>query len=187
MKWRWAWAALPLGLIAVLTFGPRRPSALPPTALPLPRAPAPAAAPLVTAAAEERYPVDLEQLRARLPDNAYWEMGAPTEDPEKLKSRAEHARRMNELYGKILSGTGTEDEIHRYYEERRRISQDYIQFAATVLAEHGDRLPEQDRGLYQLTIQMHRDRLAAIPRDIAQAIARKREQDRKREEWSGRK
>ena len=70
----------------------------------------------------------------------------------------------------------------------RRISEDYIQLSAMVLSEAGDRLPERDRGLYQLTIQMHRDRLAAIPREIDQAFARKKEQDRKREDWlAGRK
>jgi len=173
-----------LGLIAVLFPGQRgsTPDPAPAASSPPPRPPAPAAAPLLTPS-EEQYPVDLAELRARLPGNAYWQMGAPTEDAEALRARAEHARRMNDLYGKVLSGTGSEEEIRRYYEERRRISEDYIQLSALVLREAGDRLPERDRGLHELTIQMHRDRLAAIPREIDQAIARKREQDRKREEW----
>jgi hypothetical protein len=187
MKWRWVWAALPLGLMAILFPGYRagEPERAPAAPSPFPREPAPSAAFVSSVAnVDDKYPVDLDQLRARLPDNAYWQLGAPTEDPEALRERAEHARRMNELYGKVLSGTGSDDEIRRYYEERRRISQDYIQLSALVLSEVGDRLPDRDRGLYQLTIQMHRDRLAAIPRELDQAIARKKEQDRKREEWT---
>ena len=187
MKWRWVWAALPLGLIAILFPGHRGavPEPAPATPSPLPRAPAPAAAPLVAGVTnvDDKYPVDLDELRSRLPGNAYWQLGAPTEDREELRERADHAHRMNDLYGKVLSGTGSDEEIRRYYDERRRISEDYIQLSALVLSEAGDRLPERDRGLYQLTIQMHRDRLAAIPREIDQAFARKKEQDRKREDW----
>ena len=129
------------------------------------------------------YPVDLERLRARIPDNVYWRMGAPTTDPQALQVRAEEEQRWNQLYGKVLSGTASEDELRRYYDHRRRLSEDYIALARLVLQEYTAELPERDRGLYQLSIEMHTTRLAEIPRQIDDALARKQTQEQRREEW----
>ncbi|SRR6266545_416082 len=124
------------------------------------------------------YPVNLEELRRRLPDNLYWTLGAPTDDEGVLRQRAERARQTNELYGKVLSTTATEAEIARYYAERRRVSEDYIQFAELVLAHHRDQLPADQIGLYELSIKLHRARLADIPRDMNDALARRRAKNR---------
>ncbi|MGK3988480.1 hypothetical protein WME99_35885 [Sorangium sp. So ce136] len=129
------------------------------------------------------YPVDLERLRAQLPDNLYWQLGAPTDDPGELQARADEQERWDDLFGKVQSNTASEEEVRRYYEHRRRVSEDYIQLASLALAQHGDELPERDRGLYELSIEMHRSRLAEIPRLIEGALARKQAQDRARDEW----
>ena len=129
------------------------------------------------------YPVDLERLRARIPNNLYWLMGAPTKDPGALQARAEAEQRWNQLFGKVQSGTASEEEIQRYYDHRRQLSQDYIEMARLVLQEYAGELPERDRGLYELSIEMHTTRLAEIPRQIEDALARKQDQDRRREEW----
>lgn len=131
------------------------------------------------------YPVDLAALRAKLPDNLYWQLGAPTEDAAVLAVREEEERRMNDLFGKVQSGTASEEEIHRYHERRKEISEDYIEFASLVLEEHGAELPERDRGLYALSIDMHRDRLRALPRQSEDALARKRARDQRRAERRG--
>lgn len=143
-------------------------------------------APLPMADAEilsNPYPMDLERLRARLPNNLYWELGAPTADPAVLQRRAEEERRRNELFGKVQSGTATEEEINRYYDHRRRLSEDYLAFSTLMLAEYGAQLTERDRGLYELSIQMHRARLQDLPRQHEESLARKRVQDQRREEW----
>ncbi|HEU4409089.1 MAG TPA: hypothetical protein VFS43_27775 [Polyangiaceae bacterium] len=127
--------------------------------------------------------VDLDKLRAKLPDNAYWRLGAPTKDPDVVRARVDDERRRNELYGKVLSNTASEEEIRGYYAERRKISEDYIEFAATALNDYGDRLPDQERGLYELSIKMHTKRLGELPGQIDDALARKKVQDRRREEW----
>lgn len=132
----------------------------------------PVAAP--PSAASSAFPVDLEQLRRRLPDNLYWTLGAPTEDRETLRERDERARRSNELYGKVLSSTASDEEIAAYYAERRRVSEDYIEFSALVLAEYRDQLPEEQVGLYELSINLHRARLVEIERDKGEALARRR-------------
>jgi hypothetical protein len=166
---------------------PREAPVAAPTPEPRPAAsvsPAPAPAPASTPFVDSRTPaVDLERLRAELPDNLYWKTGSPTDDPDVLRERAEEDRRWNDLYGKVLSNTASEDEIHRYYDHRRRISEDAIQFATRVLQEFGDQLSEEEKGLYALSVRMHRTRLDEIPREISDALARKAAQDKRREEW----
>jgi hypothetical protein len=135
--------------------------------------------PPLAAAGASSYPVDLEGLRARLPNNLYWVLGAPTDDPDTLRQRAERARLTNELYGKVLSTTATEEEIQRYYAERRRVSEDYIEFAEMVLTAYRDRLPTEHVGLYELSIRLHSARLDEIPRDQEEALARLRAKQRR--------
>jgi hypothetical protein len=127
-------------------------------------------------------PVDLAALRKELPDNVYWELGAPTEDPGVLARRREEEQRMNDLLGKVQSGTATEEEINQYYERRRQISEDYIEFATRVLEKHRGQLSDEDTGLYALGVKMHRARLEEIPRKVNDALERKKLQERRREE-----
>lgn len=132
------------------------------------------AARIAAAAAEApRYPVDLEWLRSRIPDNLYWEHGAPTSDVEVAKRRAEAAKRSNDAYGRVLSGEASEQEIRDYYAQKRKLSQDYLALSLLVLEEKGAELPERDRGMFELSAKMHRDRLTQIERDQADALARR--------------
>ncbi|ATB32801.1 hypothetical protein [Melittangium boletus] len=160
---------------------PSRPPAQTPTEQPAPGSPD------NTLAAEDppQHPVDLVKLREELPDNLYWKLGAPTKDPKVLQQREEETRRWNALHGKVLSNTATEEEIHQYYEHRREVSEDFIQFASRVLEEYGPRLSEQERGLYELSIRMHNTRLEEMPREVDDALARKQRQDQLREAWRG--
>lgn len=132
---------------------------------------------------EGDYVVDLERLRARRPDNLYWRLGEPTKDPQVLQARAEEEQRWNELFGKVQSNTASVGEIREYYDHRRRVSEDYLEFASLVLQEYGDELPERDRGMYELSTQLHRARLEEIPRQTEDALARKRAHDTRKEEW----
>lgn len=129
-------------------------------------------------------PVDLERIRAKLPpDNLFWEMGAPTQDPEVLRKRAEAEHQWNELFGRVQSGEATEADIHRYFDYRRKLSEDYISVARSVLSEYGDALPLQERGLYELSIKMHTTRLEEMPRKEEEALARRELQARRQREW----
>jgi len=132
---------------------------------------------------DEGYPVQLEKLRTEIPKNRYWLDSEPTNDPEVLKRREVEAAAWNDLHGKVLSGTATSDEIRTWVDHRRQVSQDAIEFAQRVLDEHGSELPDRDRGLLELAIQMHRTRLDELPRQESEARARKVEQDRRRAEW----
>jgi hypothetical protein len=127
--------------------------------------------------------VDLDAVRDALPDNLYWKMSAPTTDPAEVARREEERDRWNREYGKVLSGTATEEEIDAYFALRRTISEDAIAFSDHLLDHYGDVLPERDVGLLELARRLHRARLEEMPRRMADARDRKREQDRLREAW----
>lgn len=129
------------------------------------------------------YPLDLAQLREVTAGNLYWETGVPTSDQEVAKARAERAKAANVLYGKVLSGTGTEEEVRTYFAERKREHEDAIRFAQAALDAGGADLPDKDRGLLLLAIELNGARLAELPRGLEEALARRAEQDRRRAEW----
>jgi hypothetical protein len=144
----------------------------------LPRRAAPGAG--VKLPADQSRPIDLSRLRQQLPDSAYWRDDAPTTDPAQAARRVEEERRWNVLYGKVLSGTASGTEIDGYYDRLRRRSEDYLHLAETALAQP---LPERERALLVLAARMNRERLASLPREREQALARKRLQDQRRAEW----
>ena len=180
---------------AVTPPAPPAPAAAPPPATPPPAAPtAPVTGsvmkdylqpPSVDAEGEgaRPYPIDLAALRAKLPDNLYWSLAAPTTDEAVLKQREDESRRWNDAFGRVQAGEATEAEIRDYYARRRKVSEDMLQFATTVLADYGDQLPDRDRGLYELSINMHRTRLSEYPRQEEDAQARRREQESRRAQW----
>ena len=119
-----------------------------------------------------RYPVDLDVLRRELPNNRYWEDGAPTSDPEVAKARAARAEAGNARLGRIQANEAPPEEIRAYYADRRALSRDYLALAEHVLATRGAALPERDRGMFELSVQLHRDRLRQIDRDESDALGR---------------
>jgi hypothetical protein len=127
--------------------------------------------------------VDLEAVRAAMPDNLYWKLSAPTQDPRLIEERAAERARWNVEYGKILSGTASEEEIRAYFDHRARLSGDYVEFVTHVLDHYEETLPERDVGLLKLARRLHQARLEEIPRKVEEALERKREQDAAREAW----
>jgi hypothetical protein len=127
--------------------------------------------------------VDMEEVRAALPDNLYWQTSAPTDDPALLEARERDKAYRNEQYGKILSGTGTDAEILGYYDHRMRASTDYVQFVDHLLERYGSDLTDQDLTLLHLAKRLHQARLEEIPRRIQEARERKAEQDEARRKW----
>lgn len=160
------------------------PSPLEPSPKPPPRAPPPPLEPAGPFVGDARpHPVNLQRLRAELPDNLYWLEGAPTTDEEALRDRADRTRARKELAARIQANDATPEEIASYYAQRERLSSDFVAFAARVLELYGDTLPEQERGLYTLTVQLHRARLDELPKQREEALARYAEAERRRAQW----
>jgi hypothetical protein len=122
-------------------------------------------------AAAPPYPVKLDALRAQIPDNRYWSLGAPTSDPAVAKLRAARAEQDNRDLGRITANEATPEQIRTYYAERRAISKDYLELAELVLKQI-DALPERDRGMFELSANLHRARLQQIDRDQTDALTR---------------
>jgi len=195
------WLAVAFGLVAALGVAawwlrdvapPPAPSAEAPAepAAPAPRAAAPAA-PAPAAGGAETAPelpvglggVDLEEVRAALPDNLYWQTSVPSDDPRVLEEREREKAYWNEQYGKVLSGTGTDAEILDYYDHRMRASTDAVQFVGYLLEHHGSDLTDQDLTLLHVAKRLHEARLEEIPRRLQEARDRKAAQDAAREAW----
>lgn len=127
--------------------------------------------------------VDLEAVRRAMPDNLYFKLSAPTKDEAVLEERAAERARWNVEYGKMLSGTATEEEIRSYYDQQVRLSGDYVEFTTYLLDHHRETLPERDVGLLELARRLHLARLEEIPRKVEETRERKREQDEARAAW----
>ncbi|MBI4517007.1 MAG: hypothetical protein HY699_14455 [Deltaproteobacteria bacterium] len=127
--------------------------------------------------------VDMAEVRRAMPENLYWKLSLPTKDPKVQEERAAERDRWNVEYGKILSGTGSEEEIRSFYDHRARLSGDYIEFATYLLDHYREQLPERDVSMLELARRMHNARLEEIPRKYEEALERKRQQDAAREAW----
>jgi hypothetical protein len=127
--------------------------------------------------------IDLEAAREALPDNLYWDTAAPTQDPRLLGDRERAKTRWNEQYGKVLSGTGTEEEIKEFFDHRMHLSSDTVRFVDWVIEHQGAELSEQDLTLLHVAKRLHLARLEEVPRRMQEAFDRKVEQDAAREAW----
>jgi hypothetical protein len=163
-----------------------RPAELPPLATEVPPPPEEEVAlpdPDADAFEEAWSSVDLEAVRAALPDNSYWQRSAPTQDERVLREREDERVRRNDLYGKVLSGTGTEEDVRSYYADRQRYSTDAIQLVDYLLEHHEADLTERDQQFLQIARRLHLARLQEIPRRLEEGLARKRSQDEARAAW----
>ncbi len=133
--------------------------------------------------AGSEYRVDLAKLRGQLPDNRYWRDAAPTDEPALLREREEAAQRWNSLFGKVQAGEATEAEVREYYAYRRQLSEDYIALSLQILENGGEQLAEREQALHQLNIQLHRARLADLPGQERDALARREAQEQRRQAW----
>lgn len=127
--------------------------------------------------------VDMDQVRKAMPDNLYFKMSVPTKDEAVLRQREEERERWNVEYGKVLSGTGSEEEVRDYYDLRARLATDYVEFATYLLDHYGDELPDRDVEMLKVARQMNLARLEEIPRKVEEALERKRQQDEARAAW----
>lgn len=132
-------------------------------------------------------PITLAAIRDDQPDNLYWKMLAPTDNPDTLKEREREKTRLNEQYGKVLSNTASPVEIRAYYDYRKRLSADYIRLLQHLLKKYDGELTDQQEGLFKLGIEMHAARIAQTDDDVQRALDRKEEYDRRKAAWQANK
>jgi hypothetical protein len=127
--------------------------------------------------------IDLREAQAVMPDNLYWQLGAPTSDPEVLAAREEEKKRRNEEYGLVLSGDANAEQVDAYYDYRELISTDFLEFAEWMKNRYAGKINDEFEGLLDLSIKLHKARLAQIPADRQDAIQRSKEREKIREDW----
>ncbi len=127
--------------------------------------------------------IDLDGLRAEMPDNLYWKMLAPTTDPALTSFREREKKKWNDEYGKVLSNTATVNEIQAYYAYRKKLSEDYILFAQRLLDRYGDQLSEREEGLIKLGLELHVERIKQTPADLRRALEHKAAYETKKRDW----
>lgn len=209
-RFRLVWVLLPvLAAIAGIAFWwrtravPEAPSAAdlsPPAAVaePEPPPPTPAAeppaaapgsgvlAPPPAAPQDELVPgsgIDLESVRAALPDNLYWELAAPTQDPRVLAERERERARWEEAFGRVQAGDASKEEIEAYFDHRQRLSSDYVRVVDYLLEHHEADLSEEHLALLHTARRLHLARLEEIPRRLQEAYDRGKAQEEARAAW----
>lgn len=127
--------------------------------------------------------IDLREAKALMPDNLYWKLGSPTKDEKILAEREEEKKRRNEEYGRVLAGDASEDEVRAYYDYRRKLSEDYLEFSEFMARRYANHPRDEFVGMLELAVKMHADRLKQIPLELDDALERARERERIREDW----
>lgn len=127
--------------------------------------------------------IDLREARELMPDNLYWKLGAPTKDEKVLAERDAEKARRNQEYGRVLAGDATEDEVRAYYDYRRRLAADYVEFSEFMQRKLRDSPNEQLRSMIDLALKMNADRLRQLAAEQEDAIARSQERAQVREDW----
>ena len=127
--------------------------------------------------------IDLREAQAIMPDNLYWQLGAPTSDPEVLAAREEEKKRRNEEYGQVLSGDANAEQVDAYYDYREQISTDFLELSEWLKNRYAGKVNDEFEGMLDLSVKLHKARLAQIPADRQDAIARSQEREKIREDW----
>lgn len=127
--------------------------------------------------------VDLVALQNETPDNLFWLMAAPTQDPSVLEQREDKRNNLSAQETKIGSNQATESEIRDYYGFQQQLSNDYIEFTSLVLKRYGDVLPEESLGLQSLARSMHLSKLQEYPKKLTAALERREKFEGQRSEW----
>lgn len=131
--------------------------------------------------------IDLREAKALMPDNIYWQQGAPTKDPDELARREEERKKRNEEYGRVLAGDANEDEVRAYYDYNKRVSEDYLQFSEFMARRYKDSDHKEMVGLLDMAMKMHAERLKQLPAELDEALQRAREHAKAREDWARQK
>jgi hypothetical protein len=127
--------------------------------------------------------LDLREALALMPDNLYWQRGSPTKDPEVLARREAEEKKRNEEYGRVLAGDASEDEVKAYYDYKKRLSSDYLEFSEFMSRRFKNADNKEFVGMLDLAMKMHAERLKLLDGELADALELSRERAKVREDW----
>jgi hypothetical protein len=131
--------------------------------------------------------IDLREAKALMPDNIYWQRGAPTKDPAELERREAERKRRNEEYGRVIAGDASEDEVRKYYDDKRRVSQDYLEFSEFMARRYRNSDNKEFVGMLELAMKMHAEKLAQLDEELERSLEHARQREKARQDWARQK
>jgi hypothetical protein len=127
--------------------------------------------------------IDLEALKAKMPDNLFWEMSAPTRDELVREQRRETRALWREQKNLISANLADEYAIRDYFVLQNTLSEDYVAVTNELLDNYSNVLPDRDYQLLLMANRLHSARLQEIPGQLATALENRREFLSRRERW----
>jgi len=129
---------------------------------------------------EDLWPeVDWDDVRARTPGSLVWTETWPADTDAERKRRVDAAVARNERWGRIQAGVATEEEIEAYFEAKRRLLSDNLEFVGILLEDYRDQIPERDEGLLEMSFAMTGKRLRQLPTERERAYEWKSAREQK--------
>jgi len=109
------------------------------------------------------YPVKLDALAPRIPNNRYWTLGAPTSDQRSPSCAPRAPSKTTARLGRITRNEATPEEIARTTPSGARVSRDYLELSDSCSGQ-GETLGARSRHV-RAQRNLHRSRLQQIERD----------------------
>ncbi len=127
--------------------------------------------------------VDMDSLKADMPNNLYWVLAAPTKDEVVLAERKEIKAYWDAQYAKINSNQASEDEIRAYFKHREQVATDYVEFATSLLNRYGNVLPEEAYSFQVFARNLNVVVLQELPKKLNNALESRKRFIEERESW----
>lgn len=127
--------------------------------------------------------VDLEEVRRALPENRYWLSHMPTRDAAVLAEREREERHWREVRTRVESGNASEAEVDAYFEHKRHVYADGVEFTGYLIEHYADVLDDRDVRLLGVANRLHQARLVELPRVHFEAQQRRERAEAARRAW----
>jgi len=127
--------------------------------------------------------VDLEALKADMPNNLYWVLAAPTKDEQVLAERREIKEYWDKQRAQINANRASEKQIRDYFQHREQVTTDYIEFATSLLNRYHDVLPEEAYSFQVFARNLNLVLLQELPKKLNNALESRKKFIAQREEW----
>jgi hypothetical protein len=108
------------------------------------------------------------RLRDTFPDNLALPALTAEKKDEKQKAREER----NLAYGQIAANRASEKQIHAYYDDQIRLTEDSIQILEFILYQYKDELSERSRKKHEYMLERFQQRLEIIPQKEKEVLSR---------------
>ncbi len=127
--------------------------------------------------------VDLDAVRETMPNNLYWSMAAPTEDPALLEQREAKRQELKAVETKMMARHASEQEIRDYFAYQTKVSEDYVLALTEIINRYGHEIPDEDYSGTTLARTLHLSKLQEMPAKLTRALEQREQFLAEKAEW----